>query len=303
MRTVWLSGASGLIGWALTRQFLASGYRVMLLKRPSSKSQAPEGVVVLHWDPQQGVLPGEQMGDPEIVVHLGGANIAEKRWTPARKAVLRDSRIKTAGLISKSLAEMTRKPQVFICASAIGFYGDRGQEVLTEASEPGQGFLADLCAAWEAACEPAKLAGIRTVQARFGMVLDPQGGALSKMKGPFSLGLGGVAGSGKQMMSWISLNDAVRALLYCANEPTLDGPVNLTHPQAVSNREFTKTLAGVLGRPAVMPLPRFAARLAMGEMADSLLFDSCHAVPEKLIEAGFQFEAVSLESTLKSLLS
>jgi uncharacterized protein len=236
------------------------------------------------------------------VVHLAGENIAAGRWTPARKAVLRDSRIQGTRLLAETLAGLRHPPRVFVSASAIGYYGNRGDEVMHEESPRGIGFLPDLCQEWESAAGPMSASGIRVVHPRFGIVLSPAGGALGRMLTPFKLGVGGVVGSGKQWMSWISLKDAASALAYCLENDSLRGPVNLVAPQAVTNRDFTRILGRVLKRPAVLPAPAFALRLALGEMADDLLLSSLRVEPSRLLAAGYPFLYPGLESALRHLL-
>jgi uncharacterized protein (TIGR01777 family) len=239
----------------------------------------------------------------DVVVHLAGANIASGRWTNAMKDRLRKSRVDGSQLLSRALAKMQRPPRVLVQASAVGFYGDRGEETLTEKSERGRGFLPALCVAWESAAEPAEKRGIRTVFLRFGVILSARGGALAKMLLPFRLGVGGILGSGSQYVSWITLDDAVGIILHALATEGLNGPVNAVAPRAVTNREFTKTLGGVLKRPTIFPMPAFAARLAFGEMADALLLSSARVVPERLQATGFRYRHAELEPALRHVLS
>jgi uncharacterized protein (TIGR01777 family) len=236
------------------------------------------------------------------VVHLAGANIAGQRWSDSYKQEIRESRVKGTRLIAETLAKLTNKPRVLVCASAIGYYGDRGGEELTEDSPPGTGFLPEVCTAWENACQAARDAGIRTVNTRIGVVLSKDGGALKSMLLPFKLGLGGVVGNGGQYFSWMAIDDIVNALQFVLTNESQTGPVNLVSPQTVTNREFTKTLGRVLGRPTFFPMPAFAARLAFGEMADELLLSSTRVVPRKLQSAGFAYSYSQLELTLQHLL-
>ncbi len=236
------------------------------------------------------------------MVHLAGESIASGRWTVARKREIRDSRVLGTRLLSEALARMPRPPQVLLCASAIGYYGDCGSDVLKEDSPPGSDFLADVCKAWEAATAPAAQKGIRVVHLRSGIILSPKGGALAKMLFPFRMGAGGIIGSGKQYMSWIALDDTLGVIAFALQTPSLHGPVNVVAPNAVTNAEFTKTLGRVLHRPTIFPMPAFAARLAFGEMADALLLSSARVEPAALLRAGYHFQWRDLESALRHLL-
>jgi uncharacterized protein (TIGR01777 family) len=238
----------------------------------------------------------------DAVVHLAGANIAAGRWTAEQKARIRDSRVNSTRLLSETFAKLAQPPKVFVCASATGFYGDRGADIMTEDSPAGSGFLAEVCEAWEAATQPARNAGIRTVMLRFGMILSSAGGALAKMLLPFKLGVGGVIGSGDQYWSWIGLDDVVGAIHHALVNDTLEGAVNTVAPQPATNREFTKSLGKILGRPTIFPLPGFAARLALGEMADELLLASTRVEPAKLAASGYAFRHPELEGALRHYL-
>jgi hypothetical protein len=238
----------------------------------------------------------------DAVVHLAGENIAAGRWTAARKARIRDSRVKGTQLISETLAAMHRHPRVLVSASAIGYYGDRGSELLREESAPGTGFLPEVCGQWESATDPASRSGIRVVHIRLGFVLSSRGGALGKMLLPFKMGIGGKIGSGEQYMSWITLSDLCAAILHCIEAGTLHGPVNAVSPSPVTNLEFTKTLGRILSRPTIFPLPAFLARLALGEMADELLLASTRVDPVKLRNTGFAFQHPDLHSALSAVL-
>jgi hypothetical protein len=237
----------------------------------------------------------------EAVVHLAGENIAE-RWTAAKKANIRDSRANGTRVLCEALTGLTPLPKVLVSASAIGYYGDRGAEVLTEDSASGSGFLAEVCRAWEVATEPAHQRGIRVVRLRFGVVLSAAGGALAKMLPPFRLGLGGTLGSGRQYMSWIALDDAVGAIHHAVVTEPLQGPTNAVAPQPVTNQAFTKALGSVLRRPTLLPLPAFAARLIFGEMADELLLASTRVQPAKLQASGYSFRYPELEGALRHVL-
>ena len=235
-------------------------------------------------------------------MHLAGVNIAAGRWTVRQKARIRDSRAKGTRLLSEALAGLAHPPQVLVSASAVGYYGDRGQEILKEESAPGTDFLAGVCREWEAATQPAAARGVRVVNTRFGMVLSASGGALPKMLTPFRLGLGGVVGSGRQYMPWIALDDVVGVVNHALKVVKLGGAINTVAPQAITNREFTKTLGRVLSRPTVFPVPAFMARLALGEMADALLLSSQRVEPARLLEAGYGFRYPELEGALRHVL-
>jgi uncharacterized protein (TIGR01777 family) len=235
-------------------------------------------------------------------VHLGGEPIANGRWTPERKRVIRDSRTRSTELLARTIAGLATPPGVFLCASAVGYYGDRGDVWVDESSAPGEGFLAEVCRAWEAAADPARAAGIRTVHLRIGLVLDGQGGALARMLPLFRLGLGGALGSGRQYMSWVSLPDVVRMLELALDRADLSGPVNAVSPQPVTNARFTRVLARVLGRPAFLSVPAFALRIAMGEMAQELLLHGQRVVPRRLQEAGFEYRHREIEEALRAVL-
>jgi hypothetical protein len=239
----------------------------------------------------------------EAVIHLAGENIASGRWTAARKQRILESRVKGTKLIAETIGRLEPPPSVFVSASAIGYYGDRGSEVLREESPPGTGFLADVCRQWEAATDPATRKGVRVVHLRTGLVLSAAGGAMGKMLLPFKLGVGGKIGSGNQYWSWISLDDVCGAITHCIQAATLHGPVNIVSPSPVTNLEFTKILGRVLRRPTIFPMPAFAARLVLGEMADALLLASARVEPAKLSASRFVFKDKELESTLRSLLS
>jgi uncharacterized protein (TIGR01777 family) len=242
------------------------------------------------------------MEGADAAVCLSGANIGESRWSAERKKVLRTSRVDATHVFVESLGKLSRKPRVFICASAVGIYGNRGDEMLTESSSPGSDFLSSLARDWEAEAMRAEKAGIRTVIARFGVILSPSGGALPRMLLPFKLGAGGRLGSGKQWMSWVALVDVVNILRFPLGNEGVRGPVNVVAPSPVQNLEFTRVLAKVLHRPAIFPAPAFVLRLALGEMADALLLSSQRAIPERLRSAGFEFRFSDLEAALGAVL-
>jgi uncharacterized protein (TIGR01777 family) len=293
--TVLVTGSSGLVGSALVSSLRDSGHKVRRLVRAGSKANSD----VACWDPKGERIDPGSFRETDAVVHLAGENIAAGRWTSEQKARIRDSRVKGTRLISEALATLTDRPAVLVCASAIGFYGDRGDEPVNEASLAGRGFLADVCREWEAAAEPAAAAGIRLVHARLGIVLSRSGGALAKMLTPFRMGAGGVIGDGLQYMSWIALDDTVAAIQHALTTDSLHGPVNVVAPNPVTNREFTKTLGRVLRRPTLLPIPGFGARLVLGEMADALLLASVRAEPTCLLKTGFRFRFPELESALR----
>lgn len=287
-----ISGASGLVGTALCAYLQARGHSPVPLSRTRDEAQP-------WWDIRTGEISWGSNPDYDVVIHLAGENISSGRWTTRKKERIRMSRASGTTLLAQSLAEKEHKPTLFISGSAVGFYGDRGDEKLTEQSRSGSGFLAQVCQEWEAACSPAITAGIRTVNIRLGMVLSPNGGALQQMLLPFKLGLGGPMGNGRQFMSWIYIEDLCRAIEHIIQERTLQGAVNLVSPEAVRNKEFTTTLGRVIGRPTVLPAPPFALRLLLGEMADALLLSSTRAVPQKLLESGFTFTHPDLYESLQ----
>jgi uncharacterized protein (TIGR01777 family) len=285
-----VTGSTGLVGSALVPLLTDGGHDVVRMSRPSQ------------WDPEKGTVDATALAGREALIHLAGENIAAGRWTGARKARIRDSRIRSTKLIADTLARMRQPPQVLISASAIGYYGDRGREVLREDSGPGTGFLADVCRQWEAATDSATRKGIRVVHLRIGVVLSAKGGALPKMLFPFKVGIGGKIGSGEQYWSWISLEDLCSAIVHCIHASGLHGPVNAVSPSPVTNLEFTRALGRVLHRPTIFPLPAFAARLVLGEMADALLLASARVEPAKLMGSRFVFGHKDLEPALEELL-
>jgi uncharacterized protein len=289
-----VTGASGLIGSALVPFLTTGGHTVTQLVRPR---HAADGV--FSWGPSAGQLDPKALAGIDAVVHLAGESIAVRRWNAEQKRRIMDSRVQGTRLLCERLAGLERPPRVLVSASAIGFYGDRGEETLTEESAPGSGFLTDVCRAWEEATKAARDRGIRVVHTRFGIVLSPKGGALAKMLTPFQLGAGGVIGGGRQYMSWVALDDAIGAIHHALIADSLSGPVNVVAPQPVTNREFTKTLGRVIGRPTVFPMPAFAARLAFGEMADALLLASTRVQPSRLLADGYRFRFTDLKCALR----
>ncbi|MEQ8854237.1 TIGR01777 family oxidoreductase [Gimesia sp.] len=297
---VLISGSSGLVGSALCQRLEAEpDCEIVLLVRKQSPDTQQTSVV---WNPAEGQLEPQAFDGVDAVIHLGGVNIAGKRWSPEVKQKIFNSRFQSTSLLASQLASLEQKPSVFLCASAVGFYGDRGEERLDESSPRGEGFLADVCHAWEQATQPAQDAGIRVVNMRFGMILDRKGGALGQMLTPFKMGVGGRLGSGKQYWSWIALPDVINALQFCLNHSELAGPVNFVAPDEVTNLEFTKTLGKVLSRPTCLPVPAWGVKTAFGEMGQELMLTSARVVPKKLTEAGFQFQYPQLEDAFRSVL-
>ena len=294
-----VSGSHGLVGKALTRALTDDGHEVVRLVRRERKVGAPE----IEWYPDEGRIDAARLEGIEAAIHLAGDNIAGGRWTAQKKRTIRESRVQGTLLLSETLASLSRPPLVFISASTIGVYGDRGDELLTEQSLPGKDFLANVCIDWEAATISATEKGIRTIHARFGVILDAREGALAKMLPPFRAGLGGKIGSGQQWMSWVALDDVVAALKFLLADRRLQGPVNVVAPNPVTNEEFTKTLGRVLSRTTFLPMPAFAARLAFGEMADALLLSSQKVDPGVLEDNGFLFSWPTLEPALKHILA
>jgi hypothetical protein len=304
-----ISGASGLIGKALTESLHSDGHTVGRLVR-TSEPVAPDDI---RWAPASASVDAAALEGADAVVHLSGADVAGGRWTPARKQLLRSSRIDTTRLLVDSLSRLQRKPRVFICASAVGYYGNRGDEVLTESSHYGMNFLGFLARDWEAEAARAEHSGMRPVMLRFGVILAAQGGALPRMLPPFKWGAGGKLGNGKQWMSWIALEDTIaiiRAAIGDASQEAAHdrtslyrGPINVVSPNPVRNTEFTRILAGVLHRPAIIPVPAFVLRAALGEMAGALLLSSQRVQPERLLSAGYRFRFDNLELALRAILS
>src|SRR5437879_4565265 len=298
-----VTGSSGLVGTALGSALARAGHTVCRLVRPQSAAGegAKQGFAVA-WNPATAELGGAGLG-ADAVVNLAGASIADGRWTAERKALLRSSRIDTTRALVNALAKMNARPSVLVSASAIGIYGNRGDETLTEGSKPGTDFLAGLAQEWEAEALKAEALGIRVVLARFGIILAREGGALPRMLTPFKLGVGGRLGSGKQWMSWVTLEDAAGILRFAIENVPVRGATNVVSPQPLQNQEFTKVLAKAMHRPALIPAPAFALRLALGEMADALLLSSQRVAPQALEKLGYRFLHSELSAALKSLVS
>ena len=299
LNRVILSGASGLLGSALRQRLAAQGAKIVQLVRGAAVN--PDQVA---WNPAASpAIPDRgPLEDCNAAIHLGGASIAARRWTDAWKREMTASRVDSTRTLAIALASLECPPKVFLVASAVGIYGDRGDEVLDETSAPGEGFLADLCQKWEAATQPAEDAGIRIVHLRFGVVLAPDGGALEKMLPVFRMGLGGKLGSGKQWMSWVSLEDVLGAVLFAAENSSLSGAVNVTSPSPITNADFTRILARRLGRPAVLSVPAFALRMMYGQMAEEALLAGARVIPAKLEGAGFRFAHTTVTRALAAAL-
>jgi uncharacterized protein (TIGR01777 family) len=291
-------GSTGLVGSTLVPLLTTNGHTVVSLTRGTKSDKSTS----IHWNPENGELKPADIEGFDAVIHLAGENVAGHRWTREQKIRIRDSRVVGTTLLARTLASLKMKPKVFLCASAIGFYGSRGDEVCTEQSAPGDDFLARVCKDWENSTEAAERAGIRVVNMRIGVVLSPAGGALKKMLTPFKMGVGGVVGSGKQYMSCISIDDVAGAIHHCLTHEDLYGPVNLVSPVPVTNQEFTKTLGRILHRPTILPMPAFMCRLAFGEMADGLLLSSTRVTPNLLLKSGYRFRQPTVEESLKHVL-
>jgi uncharacterized protein (TIGR01777 family) len=290
------SGASGLIGSALVPALRDAGHEVVRLVR-----RKPESADELEWNPAVGTIDVAGLRGVEGFVNLNGATI-DRRWTAARKREILESRVSSTSLLARTAAELDPRAAVLVCAGGVGIYGDRGDEILTEESELGSDFLAEVAIAWEAAAEPARAAGIRVVTFRHGLVLSREGGALGRMLTPFRLGVGGRIGSGKQWWSWVSMDDLVAAYEF-ALERDLAGPVNLASPNPVTSRQFVKSLGRALHRPTVFPVPELAVKTIFGEMGETVLLASQRVLPARLLEAGFAFSYPELDPTLAHALA
>ena len=293
-----VSGSHGLIGSALCQHLSGNGHTVLRIVRAGSVSTNAD----ISWNPESGTIDKEKLNGLDGIVHLAGENIAAGRWTDEQKKKIKDSRVKGTRLLAEALASLPLKPEVVVSGSAIGYYGDRGDELLTESSQAGSGFLADVCKQWEESMTAAKSAGIRVVHPRTGVVLSTKAGALGKMLPIFKLGGGGVIGDGRQYMSWISLDDEVKALEFLLTNRNIEGPVNLVAPNPVTNEEFTLALGRALHRPTILPLPGFAAKIILGQMADELLLASQKCQPNKLLDSGYTFDYPKLDTALLAAL-
>ncbi|HWR20810.1 MAG TPA: TIGR01777 family oxidoreductase [Verrucomicrobiae bacterium] len=290
-----VTGSTGFVGSALVPFLAAGGHRITRLVRTTPE----HGIAEVQWDPEAGVMDIARLEGLDAVVHLAGENIAAGRWTAEKKVKIHDSRVGGTRLLCDSLAGLKQPPKVLVCASAIGYYGDRGDELLTEESASGTGFLAGVCREWEAAASPAVQKGIRVVHLRFGMVLSGAGGALARLLQPFKMGLGGVLGTGHQYISWIALDDLLGVIAHALTTETLQGPVNAVTPNPVTNQEFTRTLGRIIGRFTPFAMPAVAARLTFGEIADELLLASQRAQPTRLLATGYRFRYPDLEDALR----
>ena len=298
-----VTGATGLVGTALVAALAREGHTVCRLVRSATKKTGSTvGTFDVAWDPETGDLGGAAVG-AEAVVNLGGASIVAGRWTHARKKILRTSRVDSTRALIAALGKMNAKPDVLVSASAVGFYGNRGDEVLTEDSAPGNDFLGNLTKDWETEALQAEQFGTRVVLARFGIILASEGGALPEMMLPFKFGVGGRIGDGKQWMSWATLEDVVAILRLSLIKRELRGPINVVAPEPVRNADFVKELAKAMHRPAIFPAPAVALRLAMGEMADALLLSSQRALPQKLTREGYSFASGNLKDALETVFS
>jgi uncharacterized protein (TIGR01777 family) len=303
MMNILMTGATGLVGTALVKALAGNGHKIFRMVRlGKEKPGEAEGIVDMPWNPRDGEIAGT-VGGVDGVINLAGASIMGGRWTGERKAVLRSSRIETTRGLVSAMAKMNPRPRVLVSASAVGYYGDRGDEILTEKSEMGRGFLAELASEWEAEAMRAEVHGVRVVLARFGVILAKDGGALPEMMAPLKFGLGGKLGSGRQWMSWVALDDVVAIIRRALVDEALSGAVNVVAPEAVRNDEFTMLLAKAMHRPAIFAAPAFVLRLAMGEMADEALLASERAAPQKLEQVKYQFIHSNVGETLQALLS
>ena len=302
---IWMTGATGLVGTALTQTLSQEGHSIYrLLRRPSqNRERTAERVFDILWPPDPLEIAGfSERGGADAVVNLAGASVAAGRWTAKRKSLLRSSRIDTTRGVVAAIAKMKNPPAVLISASAIGYYGDRGDELLTESSAAGTGFLAELAEEWEAEAQKAQALGVRVVLARFGIILAKQGGALPQMLAPFKFGLGAKLGSGRHWTSWISLTDVSQIIRRALNDDSFTGPLNVVSPTPVTNAQFTKTLADVLHRPAIFAAPAFVLRTVLGEMADGALLASERVAPEVLQRHGYSFLHSNLREALREIL-
>ncbi len=297
-----ITGSGGLVGRALVRSLLADGHSVTRLVRGGAQQFRTPGSAAVEWNPESGAVDAKELEGHDAAVHLAGEPVAEGRWDDEKKRRIMDSRAKGTRVLAETLASLSEKPRVLVSASATGFYGDRGAEVMREESASGEGFLSEVCREWEKATLAASQAGIRVVHLRIGFVLSGEGGGLPRMLTPFKMGVGGKVGDGRQYVSWITLEDLVRIIRRAIEDEALRGPINAVAPGAVTNEEFTKALGHVLGRPTFLPVPVFALRLAFGEVADAVMLASTRVEPARLKDAGFEFEDTDIEAALRHVL-
>ena len=294
MKRTLISGSTGLIGRSLVRRLESSGHEVVRLVRPDTRSDAA-GV---SWDPARGVLDPSAVEGFDAVVHLAGENIADRRWSEEQKRRIRDSRVGGTTLLSTTLANLNHPPAVFACASAGGYYGNRGDELLSDTAEPGTDFIASATKEWEEACDPAAQAGIRVVNMRIGVVLTASGGMLKRVLTIFKMGLGGRLGSGSQFFSWITLEDVIESAVWAMEKEELSGGINITSPNPLTNAEFTRALGRAVGRPAVFSVPRFALRIMQGDLSDVVL-SSLRMDPQRMLQSGFEFSQPEIDGALQ----
>ena len=297
MHKILISGASGLLGSAYSDYLSNKGHTVFKLVR-----REPASEYELFWNPMTGELDLKNIEGFDSIINFSGKNIGLGRWTKKSKKVIYDSRIQSTTLLSESIAKLNHPPESFLSSSAVGYYGETGSEFVNEGTEPGKGFLSDLCVKWEKATMPAVRAGVRVIQLRSGVVLSAKGGALAKMLTPFKLGLGGRLGNGRQYLSWIMIDDYVGALYHLMTSENIQSPVNVVSPEPETNREFTKILAKVLNRPAIFPIPAFVLKTLLGQVAEEILLSSTRAIPQLLMGSGFEFKYPALEDALKKCL-
>lgn len=290
MKTM-ITGCTGLVGSALIESLFSSGHSIQCLKRNTTSDSKH------FWDTDS--LPQDQNSGFDAIIHLAGENVANGRWSKNKKESILNSRLDGTRELIDYISLLADKPKVFLCASAVGYYGNRGNELLDETSSLGVGFLAEVCRQWEKETQRLTSLGVRVVNLRFGMILSPNGGALHKMIPPFKAGVGGVVGTGEQHISWISIRDVVSIIDFIAKNETISGPVNIVSPIQTTNKELTKTLGKVLNRPTIFKVPASVARLIFGQMADEMLLTSCRVTPQKLIQAGYQYTDQSLEAVLR----
>lgn len=294
-----ITGSTGLIGRAVVGRLRDEMNTIVrIVRKPVS---AVSETHAIHWLPSQGTIQEKKLSGVEAVIHLAGENIAG-RWTSDKKQRIRDSRVRGTKVLVEAMGRVPDGPKVLICASAVGYYGDRGDQSLTEQDPPGEGFLAEVCKEWEAAAQAAEAHGVRVVMMRFGMVLSPEGGALEKMLPAFNFGVGGKIGSGKQHIGWVHVTDAARAVEFALNTPTINGPVNVVTPQPVTNAELTKALGKALDRSTWLAMPGFVAKLVLGEMAKEVLLASAKVMPKKLTDAGFTFKYPQIATAMEAAL-